>query len=88
MLTFEAVIYLLCIFTSGLCSWLLIAAFRRHRQSLLLSSAVSFSFLTLNNFLVFTDLIMLPQIDLSLARSLTALLAGLILLGDMIWGMR
>ena len=88
MLTFEAVIYTLCIFTSGLCSWLLMTAFRRQRQSLLLSSAVSFILLTLNNVLVFTDLIILPQIDLSLARSLTALSAGLVLLGGIIWGMR
>ena len=88
MLTFEAAIYLLCIFTSVVCTWLLVAAFRRQRESLLFSSALSFGFLTLNNLLVFTDLIMLPQIDLSLARALSALGAGLVLLGGIIWGIK
>jgi hypothetical protein len=87
MLTFEAAIYLLCIFTSGLCAWLLTTAFRQRRQGLLLASAVCFSLLTLNNLLVFTDLILLPRIDLSLARLLTALFAGAVLLCGIIWGM-
>jgi hypothetical protein len=87
MLTFEAAIYLLCIFTSALCAWLLITAFVRRRQSLLLWSALCFSLLTLNSLLVFTDLIILPEFDLSLARSLSALAAGILLLGGFIWGM-
>jgi Family of unknown function (DUF5985) len=87
MLTFEAVIYLLCVFTSAVCAWLLVSAYLRRRQGLLLWSALCFSLLTLNNLLVFTDLIVLPQVDLSLARSLTALAAGIVMLGSFIWGM-
>jgi hypothetical protein len=87
MLTLEAVIYLLCVFTSALCAWLLIRGFHRQRQSLLLWSALCFSLLAVNNLLVFADLVILPQIDLSLARSLTALAAGLLLLCGFIWGM-
>ena len=87
MLTVEAIIYLGCIATSLLCAWLLTAAYRRHRQSLLLWSAICFSLLTVNNLLVFVDLIMLPQIDLSVLRSLTALAAGAVLLCGFIWGM-
>jgi hypothetical protein len=87
MLTFEAVIYLLCVFTSALCAWLLISAYLRRRQSLLLWSAVCFTLLAANNFLVFADLVLLPQLDLSLARSLTALAAGIVMLGSFIWGM-
>jgi len=87
MLTFEAAIYFLCILTSLVCAWLLIAAFRRQRQNLLLWSAVCFTLLTVNNLLVFADLVLLPDIDLSLARSLTALAAGAVLLGSFIWGM-
>jgi hypothetical protein len=87
MLTFEAIIYLLCILMSSLCAWLLITAFLRVRQALLLWSALCFCLLAVNNLLVFADLVVLPQIDLSLARSLTALFAGILLLGSFIWEM-
>lgn len=87
MLTVEAIIYLLCIFTSSLCAWLLIRAYIRSRQSLLLWSSICFSLLTANNLLVFADIVLLPNIDLSLARSLTALAAGTALLCSFIWGM-
>ena len=87
MLTFEAGIYLLCLFTSVACAWLLISAFYRRRQNLLLWSALCFSLLAMNNLLVFADLVLLPLSDLSLARSLTALAAGVVLLGSFIWGM-
>ena len=87
MLTFEAVIYLLCLLTSAVCAWLLVSAYLRRRQSLLLWSAVCFTLLAANNLLVFADLVLLPQLDLSLARSLTALAAGIVMLGSFIWGM-
>jgi hypothetical protein len=87
MLTVEATIYLMCVCTSALCAWLLIAAFVRRRQSLLLWSAMCFCLLAVNNLLVFTDLIVLPEVDLSMARLLTALAAGMLLLCGFIWGM-
>jgi len=87
MLTFEALIYLLCVVTSVVCAWLLISAFVRRRQGLLLWSAVCFSLLAVNNLLVFADLVLLPQVDLSLPRSLTALAGGIVMLGSFIWGM-
>ena len=87
MITFEAAIYLLCLFTSVVCAWLLIAGFYRRRQNLLLWSAVCFVLLAANNLLVFADIVILPEIDLALARSLTALAAGVVLLGSFIWGM-
>ena len=87
MLTIEAFIYLLCIATSGTCAWLLISAYRRTRQSLLLWSALCFSLLTVNNLLVYADIIILPQVDLSLVRLATALAAGALMLGGFIWGM-
>jgi hypothetical protein len=87
MLTLEAIIYLLCILTSSVCAWLLITAFLRRKENLLLWSALCFSVLAVNNLLVFTDIVLLPQIDLSPARSLTALAAGALLLFGFIWGM-
>ena len=35
-MTFEVTVYLMCVFMSSLCAWLLIAAFRRRRDTLLL----------------------------------------------------
>jgi Family of unknown function (DUF5985) len=87
MLTFEAVIYLLCMFTSLLCAWLLLKAFLSNRQSLLLWSSLCFGLLAANNILVFVDIILLPDVDLSMARALTALAAGVVMLGGFIWGM-
>ena len=85
MLTFEAIIYFLCVLTGSLCAWLLMGAYRRQGQRLLMWSALSFCLLALNNLLVFIDLILLPDIDLSPGRSLTALAAGIVLLYGFIW---
>ena len=81
------VIYLLCVATSALCAALLLRAYSRNRVRLLLWSAVCFVLLAANNLLVFADIVILPEIDLALARSLTALAAGVVLLGSFIWGM-
>jgi hypothetical protein len=86
-MTIESTIYLLCVLMSCLCAWLLTTAFRRHRDTLLLSSALCFVLLAANNLLVFADLILLPHVDLGLARLLTALTAGVLLLCGIIWGM-
>lgn len=82
---FEALLYLLCFFSSGLCGYLLVVAFRRNRERLLLWSAICFCLLALNNLLVFIDIILLPDVDLSLARSLTSLAAVAVLLYGFVW---
>lgn len=84
-MTVEAIIYLVCLLTSTLCAWLLFTAFKRHRQNLLLWSALCFGLLAVNNLLVLVDLVILPDIDLSPARSLTALAAGCVMLYGFIW---
>jgi hypothetical protein len=83
--TFEAIVYVLCLLTSTLSAGLLLNAFRRRRQNLLLWSALCFCLLAVNNLLVIIDLLLLPNIDLSLARSLTALAAGCVLLYGFVW---
>jgi hypothetical protein len=85
MSTFEAIVYLLCFFSSALCAYLLVTAFRRNRERLLLWSAVCFCLLAVNNLLVFIDLILLPGTDLALLRSLTALSAVAVLLYGFVW---
>jgi len=52
---------------------------------LLLWSALCFAGLTLNNALVFVDLVILPQIDLRLIRLLAALGGMALMLYGFIW---
>lgn len=85
MIGFGATVYFLCFVSSGLCAYLLVTAFNRRGEKLLLWSALCFCFLALNNFLVFIDLILLPNIDLTGLRLLTSLAAVAILLYGFVW---
>lgn len=85
MISFEAVVYLLCFASSALCAYLLLNAFRRQRERLLLWSSLCFCFLALNNLLVFIDIIVLPDFDLVPFRSATALAATALLIYGFIW---
>jgi hypothetical protein len=75
-----AVIYTLCALTAALAAALLLRSFVRSRHRLLLWSGLCFVGLTLNNVLLVVDRIILPtQVDLGVARLLTALGAVLLL---------
>ncbi len=65
-------VYGLCAVTSGLCDVLLLRAYLASYARLLLWSCLSFIGLTCNNSLLFIDLIIVPAVDLSFYRSLTA----------------
>jgi len=78
-------VYLLCLFTSLTCAVLLVRSYLRTRTRLLLWSAACFVLLALNNLLLVTDLLLIPDIDLSLARKLTLLAAVGVLLVGFIW---
>ena len=82
---FEAAVYLLCLLTSATCAWLLLSSYWRQRQRLLLWSGLCFCFLALNSLLVFIDIIMLPDNDLSPLRQATNLLAVAVLLYGFVW---
>lgn len=85
MIGFAPIVYFLCFLSSGLCAYLLVAAFRRRGEKLLLYSAICFCLLALNNLLVFVDIVVLPQIDLTLWRTLASVMAIAILLYGFIW---
>jgi hypothetical protein len=81
-----AIIYSLCAVAAAICAFLLLQAYRRGGYRLLLWSGLCFVGLTLNNILLVIDKIVLPtQVDLSMPRIVTALLAMLILLYGLIW---
>ena len=62
-------IYLLCAATSLACAGLLLRGYRRNRARLLLWSGFCFAGLTLENLLLFVDVIVFPRVDLALWRS-------------------
>ena len=76
-------VYALCVITSTVCAVLLLRGYMRSRVSLLLWSGLCFVGLALNNLLLFIDVQIVPEIDLSAWRTLPAL-AGVLLL---IYGM-
>ena len=82
---FEVVIYMLCVLTSLLCAYLLGRAYRRERERLLILSSLCFALLALNNLVLAVDILLLPDIDLSVLRSVTALLGVGVLLYGFIW---
>ncbi|NOK18612.1 DUF5985 family protein [Corallococcus carmarthensis] len=78
-------VYLLCALTSAACAVLLLRAWRRTRMKLLLYSGLCFTVFTLNNVLLFVDLVLIPAGDLSLARTVTSLVGSGVLLFGLIW---
>lgn len=82
------IVYTLCALTSTLCSILLLRGYRTSRIPLLFWSGLCFVGLALNNFLLFIDLIIVPQIDLFMWRTGVALAAMCVLLYGLIWERR
>jgi hypothetical protein len=78
-------VYLLCTVTSAFCAALLWREYRRTSTRLLLWSSLSFVGWALNNALVFTDLVVLPEWDLSIVRSSTSLAAVSLLVYALVW---
>lgn len=78
----SALVYLMCALTSILCAALLYLNYRRNHTRLLLWSGVCFLGLALNNVLLFIDLVLVPQIDLSVIRTLPATIG----FGALVWG--
>lgn len=78
-------VYILGAVTSLLCGILLLRGYLGARKKLLLWSGICFIGLAVSNFLVFVDLVVLPNVDLYSWRLLTAALAMLALLWGLIW---
>lgn len=68
-----SIVYVLCTLVSGACTVLLARAYVRSRSRLLFWSALCFGGFFLNNALLFTDVVLLPDVDLSVWRMLPAL---------------
>jgi hypothetical protein len=79
------VVYILCIATSTACAYLLARAWNENRVPLLLYSALCFTGLAINNLLLFVDKVVVTGTDLTLARSISALIAVGVLAGGLVW---
>ena len=79
------IIYLLCALTSLACAVLLLRGYFQSRVRLLLWSGLCFVGLALNNAMLYVDTHILPQTDLSTARTLPALIGVGLLLYGLIW---
>jgi hypothetical protein len=84
---FPAIVYILCLLTSGACAWLLGRSYRRSRVTLLLWSSICFALLAANNLVLVLDLVVWPtrDVDLRLPRLLLALAAVVSLIWGFVW---
>jgi hypothetical protein len=81
METFKLLLFLVALLTSLACCVLLFRAYLQSRLQILLWSALCFVGLTVNNLLVFVDLVVLPDaIDLRIYRNAAALVGMLFML--------
>jgi hypothetical protein len=80
-----AIVYLIGAFTSAACATLLMRGYFRGRKRLLLWSGICFAGLAISNLLIFVDLVLIPDVDLSRYRLATAAAAMLLLLYGLIW---
>jgi uncharacterized protein DUF5985 len=85
MVTFGHVLYLLAPLASLACMLLLFRAYSATGMRLLLWSALCFVGLSVNNVLLFFDLVIFTEVDLRPYRLLSALAGLLFLLYGFIW---
>jgi hypothetical protein len=78
-------VYVLCAITSGLCAFLLLRHYRRSHAKLLLGSGICFICFALSNVLLFLDLVVFPDVDLSLYRNSLTLLGLVVLMHGLIF---
>ncbi len=78
-------IYLLSAATCLLCAVMLLRTFTKQRVTLLLLSGLCFVGLMLENVLMYIDIVMVPDVDLSVWRKLPGLIALTLLLFGLIW---
>lgn len=80
-----ATVYALCAIFSGLCAMLLLLKYRRTRYRLLLWTFICFVGLALNNTLLFCDLVIFSKVDLSVLRTLPAVIGLSVCIWGFIW---
>lgn len=85
---FAIIVYILCAATSGLCAVLLLRGYAKSRARLLFWSGLCFAGLALNNLLLVIDVRVVPELDLSLWRTIPALIGISLLVYGLVWETR
>jgi len=85
---FAIIVYVLCAATSALCAVLLLRGYANTKARLLLWSGVCFAGLALNNILLIIDVRVIPAVDLSLWRTMPALIGISLLVYGLVWETR
>ena len=80
-----SVVYVLCTLTSLGCAFLLLRTYGKGGARLLLFSGLAFVGISLNNALLFVDVVMYPDVDLSIVRKIPLLAAIALLLYGLVW---
>jgi hypothetical protein len=78
-------VYLLSVLVTLACAYLLLRAYLRVRQRLLLWSGLCFVGLTMSNVIVVLDLLVLPNVNLYVWRLGAAAFSMLLLLYGLVW---
>jgi hypothetical protein len=82
---FPTAVYLLCLATSLLCTYLLFRSYRRSGAKLLLWTALCFVGLAANSLFLAVDVLVVPEIDLLWLRQLSSLGAIVVLVYGFVW---
>ena len=81
-----AYIYIACALTCAGCAWLLLRGYLASHTHLLLWASLCFLALTLDNIVLFIDMVVVPtRIDLFYFRIIPATLGMILLLFGLIW---
>lgn len=78
-------VYFLCALTSLGCAGMLLRTYLRRGTRVLLWSSLCFVGLAANNAILFVDLVVLPNVDLSALRAVCGAAAVLVLVVGLIW---
>lgn len=81
----STIVYALCALTSLACAVLVLRGYKRSGARLLLWSGLCFLGLFLNNAILFVDMRMVPQLDLTVWRTIPAFVGVAILVGGLVW---
>ena len=85
-MTAPALVYMFCFIACAICAGLLVRSWFKTRTRLLLWIAISFVLLAVNNFFLFADTTLTPSdVDLSVYRTVSALVAVSVLIFGLIW---
>lgn len=78
-------VYLLCAATCLLCTTMLFRGFARTRVRLLFWSGLCFAGLVLENIILYIDVVIVPDVDLSVWRKLPGLISLSLLIFGLVW---